>query len=152
MAWGVILAATGGGGRRRLLRAANGRAFGPFFFMGTELPGKTLGIIGAGRIGTAVARKASGLGMSAVYWSTPAEAGIRDSDRRHESRSKPCSERALSSLTGSLNAENRTCRRARVRPDEAHGYLGQHRPRPGGRRSRPRPSPLDRKIAGAGSK
>lgn len=70
LAWALILAAT----RRvvegdRLVRAGEWKGFGPFFFLGTELPGKTLGIVGAGRIGQAVARKASVFGMSAVYWS-----------------------------------------------------------------------------------
>jgi glyoxylate reductase len=70
LAWALMLAAT----RRvaegdRLVRAGQWKGFGPFFFLGTELPGKTLGIIGAGRIGQAVARKASVFGMTSVYWS-----------------------------------------------------------------------------------
>jgi glyoxylate reductase len=70
LAWALILAAT----RRvaegdRLIRAGQWKGFGPFFFLGTELPGKTLGIVGAGRIGQAVARRASAFGMRAVYWS-----------------------------------------------------------------------------------
>ena len=35
-------------------------------FLGTDVFGKTLGLIGAGRIGTAVARRASGFGMPVV--------------------------------------------------------------------------------------
>jgi glyoxylate reductase len=70
LAWALILAAT----RRvaegdRLVRAGRWKGFGPFFFLGSELPGKTLGVVGAGRIGQAVARKAAAFGMSAVYWS-----------------------------------------------------------------------------------
>lgn len=53
----------------RLVRAGKWSGFGAFFFLGTELPGKTLGIIGAGRIGQSVARKAPAFGMNAVYWS-----------------------------------------------------------------------------------
>jgi glyoxylate reductase len=53
----------------RLVRAGQWKGFGAFFFLGTELPGKTLGIVGAGRIGQAVARKAPAFGMTAIYWS-----------------------------------------------------------------------------------
>ncbi len=41
----------------------------PDLFLGTELTGKTLGIIGMGRIGQAVAKRALGFGMSIVYHS-----------------------------------------------------------------------------------
>ncbi len=53
----------------RLVRAGQWKGFGAFFFLGTELPGKTLGVLGAGRIGQAVARRAAAFGMKAVYWS-----------------------------------------------------------------------------------
>jgi glyoxylate reductase len=53
----------------RLVRAGNWTGFGAFFFLGSELMGKTLGIIGAGRIGQAVARKASAFGMKTLLWS-----------------------------------------------------------------------------------
>jgi len=70
LGWALLLAAT----RRvaegdRLVRAGQWKGFGPFFFLGTELPGKTLGIVGAGRIGQAVAMRAPAFGMSTLYWS-----------------------------------------------------------------------------------
>jgi glyoxylate reductase len=70
LAWALILAAT----RRiaegdRLVRAGQWTGFGPFFFLGTELPGKTLGVVGAGRIGQSVAKRAAAFGMSSLYWS-----------------------------------------------------------------------------------
>jgi glyoxylate reductase len=40
----------------------------PLLFVGFELKGKTLGIIGMGRIGQAVARRAVGFGMNIVYY------------------------------------------------------------------------------------
>jgi glyoxylate reductase len=53
----------------RLVRAGQWKGFGAFFFLGSELTGKTLGIVGAGRIGQAVARKAAAFGMKSIYWS-----------------------------------------------------------------------------------
>ena len=41
--------------------------FGPFDYVGTEISGKTLGILGMGRIGKSVARKANCLGMNILY-------------------------------------------------------------------------------------
>ena len=40
------------------------KIFGPFDYVGTEVSGKTLGILGMGRIGKTVAKKASCLGMN----------------------------------------------------------------------------------------
>ncbi|UNQ73191.1 D-glycerate dehydrogenase [Infirmifilum sp. NZ] len=40
----------------------------PFLFMGFDVWGKTLGIIGLGRIGQAVARRAKGFGMRVIYY------------------------------------------------------------------------------------
>jgi glyoxylate reductase len=39
----------------------------PFYFLGNEITGKTLGIIGMGRIGEAVARRAAGFDMTVLY-------------------------------------------------------------------------------------
>ncbi len=39
----------------------------PFYFLGTEITGKTLGLIGMGRIGAAVARRAAGFNMRVLY-------------------------------------------------------------------------------------
>jgi glyoxylate reductase len=39
----------------------------PFHFLGHEITGKTLGIIGMGRIGAAVVRRAAGFGMPVLY-------------------------------------------------------------------------------------
>ena len=42
--------------------------WGPMLFLGTELKGKTLGILGLGRIGSAVAQRAiNGFGMKVIY-------------------------------------------------------------------------------------
>lgn len=51
----------------RLVRAGGWKAVDPAFLLGTEVTGKTLGIVGFGRIGQAVARRAVGFGMRIVY-------------------------------------------------------------------------------------
>ena len=44
--------------------------FGPFEYVGTEILGKTIGILGMGRIGKTVAKKALCLGMNVLYHNT----------------------------------------------------------------------------------
>jgi len=44
------------------------KGFEPDIFLGTNLIGKTLGIVGLGRIGTMVARRAQGYNMQVVYY------------------------------------------------------------------------------------
>ena len=66
--WALIL----GAARRlsegeRLLRRGSWRGWALDFMLGTELRGKQLGIIGAGRIGRAVAATAPAFGMKAVF-------------------------------------------------------------------------------------
>jgi len=51
----------------RMVREGRFRFWSPFHFLGSEVSGKTLGIIGLGRIGRAVARRASGFGMKLLY-------------------------------------------------------------------------------------
>lgn len=53
----------------RLVRKEGWKGWTPRFMLGTEVHQKTLGIIGMGRIGQAVARRASGFGMSVLYYS-----------------------------------------------------------------------------------
>jgi glyoxylate reductase len=68
LAWALLLAAA----RRvaegdRFLRARRPWIWGPEFFLGFEVHGKTLGVIGLGRIGRAVARRAAGFAMPVLY-------------------------------------------------------------------------------------
>lgn len=52
----------------RLIRNNKWRTiFGPYEFLGTDLYQKTLGIFGMGRIGKAVAKRASGFEMNVIY-------------------------------------------------------------------------------------
>jgi glyoxylate reductase len=68
LAFGLLIAAA----RRiaegdRLVRAGGWTGWTPGFMMGTRVHGSTLGIVGMGRIGTAMARRARGFGMHVVY-------------------------------------------------------------------------------------
>ena len=68
--WGLILAVT-----RRIIEGdtvcRKNEYFGwlPEYLLGFEVTGKTLGIIGAGRIGTAVGKRAIGFDMKVIYHS-----------------------------------------------------------------------------------
>jgi len=64
----------------RLIRAGGWREAAPEFLLGREVTGKTLGIVGFGRIGQAVARRAAGFGMRILYTS-PREAGFPGATR-----------------------------------------------------------------------
>ncbi|MFW9847431.1 MAG: glyoxylate reductase [Candidatus Thorarchaeota archaeon] len=71
LTWALILATA-----RRVPEAdryiRNGRwsvAWGPRMLLGRDVYGATLGIVGAGRIGTAVAKRAAGFSMKILYYS-----------------------------------------------------------------------------------
>jgi glyoxylate reductase len=53
----------------RLARAGKFKGWGPMFMLGEDIHGKTLGIVGMGRIGKVVARRASGFDMRVIYHS-----------------------------------------------------------------------------------
>ena len=52
----------------RMVRSGQFAGWGPMLLLGGDITGKTLGIIGAGRIGTAVARRAAGFNMKILYY------------------------------------------------------------------------------------
>lgn len=51
----------------RFVRTGKFKGWAPLLFVGGDLHGKTLGIIGMGRIGRAVARRGAGFGMRIIY-------------------------------------------------------------------------------------
>ena len=51
----------------RYVRAGKWKTWGPMLLMGPDVHGATLGIVGFGRIGQAVARRARGFGMRVLY-------------------------------------------------------------------------------------
>lgn len=70
LAWALLMAVA-----RRLIEAdrftreGKWKGWGPMLFLGHEIHGKTIGIIGMGRIGKAMARRAKGFGMRILYTS-----------------------------------------------------------------------------------
>jgi glyoxylate reductase len=71
IAWALLMAAA----RRvvdgdRVTRRGDFIGWSPLFMLGVDIVGKTLGIIGAGRIGQAVARRARGFDMKVIYTAT----------------------------------------------------------------------------------
>ncbi|HID08140.1 MAG TPA: D-glycerate dehydrogenase [Armatimonadetes bacterium] len=69
LAWSLLMAVA-----RRLheaeqfLRSGKWSGWGPMQFLGSDVWGKTLGIIGLGRIGKAIARRAWGFDMRVIYY------------------------------------------------------------------------------------
>jgi len=69
MAWALVMA-----GARRVVeamdyvRAGKWKTWGPMLLMGQDVYGATLGIIGLGRIGAAVAKRATGFDMRILYY------------------------------------------------------------------------------------
>ena len=50
------------------VRAGRWRTWGPMILLGHDIHGATLGLVGMGRIGQAMARRAAGFGMKVIYY------------------------------------------------------------------------------------
>lgn len=69
LAWALLLAAARNlGAGERLVRAGEWTGWAPTQLLGEPLRHQTLGIVGMGAIGQAVARRAQGFGMNVVYF------------------------------------------------------------------------------------
>lgn len=110
LAWALILAAS-----RRLgeaeayLRAGKWDSWSPNFMLGNDIHGKTLGVYGMGRIGQAVARRASGFNMCVTYHSrTRLDESLESSlDARYVSFDELLSESDIISINAPLSDETR---------------------------------------------
>ena len=72
LTWGLILGVTRRLGEgERILRAGAWKGFQLDFLLGMDLVGKTLGVVGMGRIGQAVAAKAAAFGRRTGYLKSP---------------------------------------------------------------------------------
>lgn len=109
MAFALVLAAA----RRivpadRYVREGRFRRWETDLLLGPDLAGKTMGIVGLGRIGAATARRAVGFGMEVVYFNrSPANPSV---EQRLGARRRPMdgllAESDVVSLHCSLNAES----------------------------------------------
>jgi glyoxylate reductase len=83
-AWALLLAAARRVGEsERWVRAGQWKRWTFEMFMGAEVSGTTLGILGMGRIGRAIARRASGFSMSVIYHNRTRLPAELEGDARH---------------------------------------------------------------------
>ena len=105
MAWALLFSAA----RRvvesdRIIRRGEWDGWGPMQFLGLEVTGKTLGIVGAGRIGTRFALKSSGFEMPVLYASRRTNEELESRlNARHVSLDELLSEADFVSLHVPLN-------------------------------------------------
>ncbi len=134
MAFALLLAAA----RRvvegdRLVKAGGWKTWGPGFMLGADLAGATLGIVGFGRIGRAVARRAGGFGMRIIF-TDPAQAAPEPGVDGNPGGSRHAPAR------GGFHQPAHAADRRNTRPDqrryarthETDCGAGQHLARPGG--------------------
>jgi glyoxylate reductase len=84
LTWALIL----GVARRvvegdRLARSGQWRGLSPTLLLGDDVAGKTLGIVGAGRIGAAVAKRANGFSMQLLYFTRSVKPEMEALGARH---------------------------------------------------------------------
>lgn len=85
MAWALLFAAA----RRtaesdKFMRSGQWGGWGPMQFLGQDITGRTLGVIGAGRIGTNFALKSAGFRMKVLYTDTTVNADLESQVGAHK--------------------------------------------------------------------
>ncbi len=105
LTWGLLMAVS-----RRIVEGdgfvrSGNKQWGPSNLLGVQVSGKTLGIIGAGRIGTAVAKRGIGFNMRILYTGrTPKEAFEKVTEGAYVSKEVLFSESDFISVHLPLNA------------------------------------------------
>ncbi len=120
----------------RLVRAGKFPGSQSNHLAGSFVHGKTIGLVGAGRIGQATARRARGFGMRILYWGPRRKPEAeREIGMEYVTLDRLLAESDFVSLHPPLNAETRhMISDQRIRQDEADGFHHQHRARRGDRR------------------
>ncbi|MGE4504877.1 MAG: 2-hydroxyacid dehydrogenase [Desulfovibrionaceae bacterium] len=112
LAWALIFAVA----RRvvetdAVMRSGQWKGWGPLQFLGADITGGTLGIVGAGRIGTATALLSRGFGMRVLYLASPSgrrnETLERELGARKVDFETLCAESDFISVNTPLNAGTR---------------------------------------------
>jgi len=108
LAWALLLAAA----RRvvegeRYVRSGGWKTWDPLFMLGLDVHGATLGCVGFGRIGQAVARRAHGFGMRVLYAQPRALAAAEAGAAQHVPLETLLRECDYVSLHTPLNAQTR---------------------------------------------
>ena len=109
-------------------------AFHPNYWLGTEVQGSTLGIVGLGQIGLEVARRAQGLRYARpvpLAQPPPRRRGTIRADLRYDGR--PVGRVGLRFAPRSADPRNAASHKRRcTAADEVHGHPDQHLARAGG--------------------
>jgi glyoxylate reductase len=89
----------------RIVRAHQWTGWQPLQLLGSDVSGATIGIIGFGRIGQAVARRAKAFGMRVIYWNRNALTGSAESDATRVSLEEVLRQSDFVSLHVAYNSE-----------------------------------------------
>ena len=129
----MLMVARRAGEGERELRAGRWTGWRPTHLLGADLTGKTLGIVGMGRIGVAVARRAHfGFGMPVVFYNPgqlEPQHGIPDARRFDTLDEVLQAGRLRLAAHARRRRELPPHRRGPAGPDEADGVPDQHGPR-----------------------
>ena len=130
LAMGLVLMSTRRLGEgERLIRSGTAWQWSMFMMLGTGLQGRTLGIVGMGGIGEALATRAKAFGLRIVYHNRRnVDACGRAASRRTASRLRrtACNQRHRVSQLPLQRGHPPSSQCRRTRSDEAHGLSGQH--------------------------
>ena len=138
-AWTLLMAAA----RRvvegdKFTRAGKWQTWGPIDFLGPDVSGATLGIVGFGRIGQAVAKRAQGFDMRVLYYDPHRQPEAEQAyHAEYADLDTVLKEADFLSIHTTLSKDTyHYYRRREVEIDEAVGGIDQHLARAGGRSGR----------------
>ncbi|MCB5247949.1 MAG: D-glycerate dehydrogenase [Candidatus Cloacimonetes bacterium] len=108
LAWALLMACA-----RRLVEAdkyvreSRFDGWGPLLMLGVDVHGKTLGVIGMGRIGRAVARRAEGFGMRVLWFDPKADPGSMPPEYERTDLENLCLQADFISIHAPLTSDTR---------------------------------------------